>query len=80
MFGAYGYKNTLVGNLASQIAKQKAKQTKKIMGDAGKEFKKKGKKWSNTNEGKLITGVVGGYMRNRGKINKALNSFKYAVE
>jgi|TARA_R110000823_G_C15523344_1_gene455874 hypothetical protein len=80
MFGAYGYKNTLVGNIASSLAKQKAKQTKKVIRNEGGKIGKKYKNWSNTNEGKLITGAVGGYMRNRGKINKALNSFKFAVE
>ena len=50
------------------------------MKQEGGKIGKKYKKWNNTLEGKLITGAVGGYMSNRGKINKTLNNFKFAFE
>jgi len=77
--GFSGSRDFLSG-IASSLAKQKAKQVKKVIRNEGGKIGKKYKKWSNTLEGKLITGAVGGYMRNRGKINKTLNNFKFAVE
>tara|TARA_R110002072_G_scaffold192291_1_gene349301 strand:+ start:1049 stop:1285 length:237 start_codon:yes stop_codon:yes gene_type:complete len=76
----YSGSRDFLSGLASHIAREKTKQVKKTMKKETVKLGKKYQKWNNTLEGKLITGAVGGYMRNRGKINKALNNFKFAVE
>ena len=40
--------------------------------------KKAGNKWKKTGEGKLISGLVGGYMKHRTQINKGLKSINFA--
>tara|TARA_B110000046_G_scaffold28287_1_gene29194 strand:- start:1174 stop:1410 length:237 start_codon:yes stop_codon:yes gene_type:complete len=76
----YSGSRDFLSGLASHIAREKTKQVKKVMKQEGGKIGKKYKKWNNTLEGKLITGAVGGYMSNRGKINKTLNNFKFAFE
>ena len=67
-------KKDFFGKLARTYVGQKKKNVKKIGGNTGKKIKK----WSNSNEGKLIKGVVGGYMKHRKQINKGLKSFSFA--
>ena len=76
----FGTHHDFLTGLVGHIAREKKKEVKNIMREEGGKIGKKYKKWGGTLEGKLITGAVGGYMRNRGKINKALNNFKFAVE
>ena len=71
-------KNDFAGGLARVIAKQKKKEMKKIAGKTGRDLKKVGNKWKKTNEGKLISGLVGGYMKHRTQINKGLNKIKFS--
>ena len=71
-------KKDFMGGLVRTIATQKKKNIKKIAGQAGGKAGKKYKKWGKTNEGKLIKGVVGGYMKHRTQINKGLKSINFA--
>lgn len=71
-------KNQFAGGLLRVIGKQKKKEMKKIAGKTGRDLKKAGNKWKKTGEGKLISGLVGGYMKHRTQINKGLKSINFA--
>ena len=73
----YSGSRDFLSGLASHIAREKKKQVKKVMKQEGSKIGKKYKKWGKTNEGKLIKGVVGGYMKHRNQINKGLKSFSF---
>ncbi len=71
-------KNDFFGKLGRTYVNQKKKNVKKIGGKTGRDLKKVGNKWKKTNEGKLISGLVGGYMKHRKQINKGLNKISFA--
>jgi len=74
----YGSSHNFLTGLMGSLAKQKKKQVKKVMKQEGSKIGKKYNKFSNTNEGKLLKGLVGGYMTHRKQINKGLNKISFA--
>jgi len=74
----YSGSRDFLSGLASHIAREKKKQVKNIMKQEGGKIGKKYNKWGKTNEGKLLKGLVGGYMTHRKQINKGLNKISFA--